>query len=76
MRTATLPFIKSRFAKALAIAVASLALAACAVQPAEHAKLPDTVSTLAPSTWDVNVAPSPLETEAWWRQFGKRSTSS
>jgi NodT family efflux transporter outer membrane factor (OMF) lipoprotein len=70
MRTASMPLMKFSFARALATAMVSVVLAACAVQPAEHAKLPDTVSTLAPSAWDVNVAESPLETEAWWRQFG------
>ncbi|WP_175105705.1 efflux transporter outer membrane subunit [Pararobbsia alpina] len=62
--------MKSPFTKSLAIALVSLVLAACAVQPAEHAKLTDTISTLAPPRWDVDVAPSRLETEAWWRQFG------
>jgi NodT family efflux transporter outer membrane factor (OMF) lipoprotein len=61
---------KAPLTRAFALAVTSLALAACAVQPADHAPLPDTVATLAPAAWDVNVAPSPLETEAWWRQFG------
>jgi NodT family efflux transporter outer membrane factor (OMF) lipoprotein len=70
MKTVTMSFMQSRLARALASATASLVLAACAVQPAEHAKLPDTVSTLAPAAWDVNVAQSPLETEAWWQAFG------
>ncbi|HTJ94803.1 MAG TPA: efflux transporter outer membrane subunit [Pararobbsia sp.] len=54
----------------LAILAAAVALAACAVQPAAHAPLPDTAASVAPGAWDVQVNESPLASDAWWQQFG------
>ena len=45
------------------------ALAACAVQPATHADLPDTVHTTAPADWSVDVPKSDADPAAWWNQF-------
>ncbi len=69
-RTVTMTAIPTGMKSRLAIVMASIVLAACAVPPAEHAKLPDTVSTVAPAAWDVDVTQNPIETEAWWQQFG------
>ena len=49
---------------------AAVSLAACAVQPAVHSNLPDTVAKTAPAAWDVNVTESPLASDAWWQRFG------
>ncbi|MEJ0003851.1 MAG: efflux transporter outer membrane subunit [Pararobbsia sp.] len=54
----------------LAMIAASLLLAACAATPAEHARLADAVSSVAPAAWDVEASESPIETEAWWQAFG------
>lgn len=61
--------MKSIIAKGLA-SVAALILAACAVQPATHANLPDTVQTVAPDTWSVAAPQNSADTDAWWKQFG------
>lgn len=53
--------------------LACLALAACAVPPASHGNLPDSVAQLAPATWSVTAPPTPaattLDAERWWLQF-------
>ncbi|RKP49584.1 efflux transporter outer membrane subunit [Pararobbsia silviterrae] len=54
----------------IAALAAAVALAACAVQPAQHSALPDTVASTAPTAWDVRVDTSPLAADAWWQQFG------
>jgi outer membrane protein TolC len=61
--------MKSIIAKGLASA-AALSLAACAVQPATHAKLTETVQTVAPDAWSVAAPQNSAETDAWWKQFG------
>ncbi|SOE97734.1 efflux transporter, outer membrane factor (OMF) lipoprotein, NodT family [Burkholderia sp. D7] len=48
----------------------SLALAACAVQPASHADLPDTVKTIAPVNWSVETPKDAVDAKTWWSQFG------
>ncbi|MGF6904723.1 efflux transporter outer membrane subunit [Paraburkholderia sp. GAS348] len=58
--------MKSTF---IAIA-ASLALGACAVQPASHSKLPDDVAKIAPAAYSVDVPQDPVDADAWWQQFG------
>ncbi|RFU44668.1 efflux transporter outer membrane subunit [Paraburkholderia sp. DHOC27] len=55
--------------KLLIAAAASLLMAACAVQPATHPELKDTVSTVAPSTWSVDVPASGTDAKVWWAQF-------
>jgi NodT family efflux transporter outer membrane factor (OMF) lipoprotein len=55
--------------KALASA-ALLTLAACAVQPAPHADLQQTVHTVAPDTWNVDAPQDSVNANAWWAQFG------
>ena len=54
----------------IAAIAAAVMLAACAVPPADHAPLQDTAKTVAPAAWDVQVSISPLESDAWWQQFG------
>ncbi len=51
-------------------AMVSLALAACAVQPATHADLPDTVKTTAPENWSVDAPKDSVDAATWWSQFG------
>ncbi|PCE23064.1 RND transporter [Paraburkholderia acidicola] len=45
-------------------------LAACAVQPESHANLPQTVQTVAPTTWSVDAPHDTKDAAAWWAQFG------
>jgi NodT family efflux transporter outer membrane factor (OMF) lipoprotein len=47
-----------------------LTLAACAVQPATHADLPQTVKTVAPAAWSVDAPQDNISADAWWSQFG------
>ncbi|MPW17661.1 efflux transporter outer membrane subunit [Paraburkholderia sp. CNPSo 3157] len=61
--------MKSIVAKALAVA-AAMTLAACAVQPATHADLPQTVKTVAPDAWSVDAPKDTVDADAWWSQFG------
>jgi NodT family efflux transporter outer membrane factor (OMF) lipoprotein len=57
--------MKKRFIEILA----SLSVVACAVQPATHANLPDTVNTVAPVSWSVDVPKDNVDATAWWSQF-------
>jgi NodT family efflux transporter outer membrane factor (OMF) lipoprotein len=50
--------------------LASLSLAACAVQPATHANLPDTVKTVVPINWSVDAPQGTVDATTWWSQFG------
>jgi NodT family efflux transporter outer membrane factor (OMF) lipoprotein len=61
--------MKPLLMKVLASA-ALLTLAACAVQPATHADLPQTVSTIAPQAWSVDAPQDSVSANAWWEQFG------
>ncbi|TDN62466.1 efflux transporter outer membrane subunit [Paraburkholderia sp. BL10I2N1] len=61
--------MKSTFAKILA-GIAALSLAACAVQPATHADLHETVQTVAPNAWSVAAPEAPVAADAWWKDFG------
>ncbi|OAJ59915.1 RND transporter [Paraburkholderia ginsengiterrae] len=61
--------MKPIFLKVLASA-ALLTLAACAVQPATHADLPQTVKTVAPAAWSVDAPQDSVNARAWWDQFG------
>jgi NodT family efflux transporter outer membrane factor (OMF) lipoprotein len=56
-------------AAAAATAVAAL-LAACAVQPATHATLSDTVRTTAPGAWRIDAPPDAIDAATWWSHFG------
>jgi NodT family efflux transporter outer membrane factor (OMF) lipoprotein len=49
---------------------ALLTLGACAVQPATHADLPQTVKTVAPAAWSVDAPQDSVSADAWWSQFG------
>ncbi|MFC0400335.1 efflux transporter outer membrane subunit [Paraburkholderia rhizosphaerae] len=61
--------MKPLLLKALA-AAAVLTLAACAVQPASHNDLPETVKTVAPSAWSVDTPRDTVDANTWWSQFG------
>jgi NodT family efflux transporter outer membrane factor (OMF) lipoprotein len=54
----------------LTLIVACIALAACAVQPADHAKLAASIGTVAPTAWSVDVPQDTADADAWWGQFG------
>jgi NodT family efflux transporter outer membrane factor (OMF) lipoprotein len=49
---------------------ALLTLAACAVQPATHADLPQTVKTIVPAAWNVDAPQDSVSANTWWEQFG------
>jgi len=52
--------------------MACMVLTACAVQPASHGSLPETVRQLAPSDWRVGAprtGPSAVDADRWWLQF-------
>lgn len=49
---------------------ALLTLAACAVPPADHADLPQTVKTVAPAAWNVDAPQDSVSADTWWAQFG------
>ncbi|PRY05982.1 efflux transporter outer membrane subunit [Paraburkholderia sp. BL25I1N1] len=55
--------------KLLIAAAASLVMAGCAVQPATHPELKESVSTVAPATWSVDVPSSGADAKLWWQQF-------
>lgn len=56
--------------KKLLVALAVSAFAAgCAVQPAQHPVLHDSVETLAPAAWDTAVPRANVDAAAWWSQF-------
>ena len=54
----------------LLASAALLTLAACAVQPATHADLPQTVKTVAPAAWSVDAPQDSVSADTWWTQFG------
>ncbi|HTH60769.1 MAG TPA: efflux transporter outer membrane subunit [Paraburkholderia sp.] len=45
-------------------------LAACAVQPATHAALADTVASTAPAAWRIDAPQDAVDASTWWSQFG------
>jgi len=47
-----------------------LALAGCAMQPATHADLPQTVATIAPAAWSIDAPPDSVSADVWWARFG------
>ncbi|CAM2163883.1 Efflux transporter outer membrane subunit [Paraburkholderia sacchari] len=49
--------------------LAAAVLAACAVQPAQHADLPEAVHTTAPAAWRIDAPPDAIDARAWWAQF-------
>ncbi|RQS16320.1 RND transporter [Burkholderia sp. Bp9002] len=51
-----------------ALAVSALA-AGCAVQPAQHPALHESVESLAPHAWDTDVPRADVDAAAWWAQF-------
>ncbi|HEF5874089.1 TPA: efflux transporter outer membrane subunit [Burkholderia cenocepacia] len=56
--------------KKLLVALAVSAFAAgCAVQPAQHPALNESVQTLAPTAWDTDVPRADVDAAAWWAQF-------
>ncbi|PXW16483.1 efflux transporter outer membrane subunit [Paraburkholderia caballeronis] len=55
---------------AAASALAAALLAACAVQPATHANLADTVGATAPAAWRIDAPQDAVDARTWWAQFG------
>ncbi|MGU7772778.1 efflux transporter outer membrane subunit [Burkholderia sp. MR1-5-21] len=56
--------------KKLLVAVAvSVFAAGCAVQPAQHPALHESVETLAPAAWDTDVPHADVDAATWWAQF-------
>jgi len=55
---------------ATAAAAVALMLSACAVPPAQHADLPQSVKTLAPDAWSVAAPQDTVDAQAWWARFG------
>lgn len=62
--------MNSNLVKALAAVLAALSLAACAVPPAAHDTLSQTVHTVAPAAWDVAAPQDAANADQWWEQFG------
>lgn len=54
--------------RSVLLMAASMALAACAVQPATHPDLSVTVATVAPAQWSVAAPQNIADTTAWWSQ--------
>ncbi|RKP52297.1 efflux transporter outer membrane subunit [Trinickia fusca] len=56
--------------KKLLIAVAaSVLVSACAVQPAAHRDLPETVKHIAPESWSIEGPQADVDARTWWAQF-------
>ncbi|MET3551675.1 efflux transporter outer membrane subunit [Burkholderia sp. 567] len=56
--------------KKLLVALAVSAFAAgCAVQPAQHPALHESVQSLAPAAWDTDVPRADIDAAAWWARF-------
>jgi NodT family efflux transporter outer membrane factor (OMF) lipoprotein len=64
-----MPVMRSLLRTAIAGSI-TLSLIGCAVQPAQHASLPDSVHNVAPQAWAVTASTQPLDVDAWWRGFG------
>ncbi|WP_434664857.1 efflux transporter outer membrane subunit [Paraburkholderia sp. A3BS-1L] len=65
--------INQRFRSSARMGLAALAaavLAACAVQPAQHADLPAAVQATAPAAWRIDAPADAVDVRAWWAQFG------
>lgn len=57
-------------AAGLGLAVlAAAALAACVVQPAQHADLPAAVQATAPAAWRIEAPRDAIDARAWWARF-------
>ncbi|TAM06041.1 MAG: efflux transporter outer membrane subunit [Paraburkholderia sp.] len=59
-----------RVARTLVASVVAAVLAACAVQPAQHADLPATVHETAPAAWRIDAPQDAVDAQTWWAQFG------
>ncbi|MGU7783062.1 efflux transporter outer membrane subunit [Burkholderia sp. PU8-34] len=56
--------------KKLLVAIAiSVFAAGCAVQPAQHPALHESVEMLAPAAWDTDVPRADADAATWWAQF-------
>ncbi len=62
-------FLRSARNVVLAASI-SAALAACAVQPAQHPDLGATVHESAPAAWRIDAPPAAVDAPTWWSQFG------
>lgn len=62
--------MKTRVRTTLLAIAASLAVAACAVQPATHGNLSQQVERVAPREFNVAVPSDAADADTWWQQFG------
>jgi NodT family efflux transporter outer membrane factor (OMF) lipoprotein len=62
--------MKSNMARTAIVSAVLLSLAACAVQPEQHADLPHSVKSVAPAAWSVDAPQDTLDANAWWANFG------
>lgn len=73
MQSQDAPFLKrTRLVRAAGLGLAVLAaaaLAACAVQPAQHADLPAAVQATAPAAWRIEAPRDAIDARAWWARF-------
>ncbi|MFC5431234.1 efflux transporter outer membrane subunit [Paraburkholderia denitrificans] len=63
-------FTPLRVARTFVASVVTAVLAACAVQPAQHADLPATVHETAPAAWRIDAPQDAVDAQTWWAQFG------
>lgn len=57
-------------ARVVAVVALAVLLAACAVQPATHATLADTVESTAPAAWRIDAPQDAVDAQTWWSHFG------
>ncbi|PMS14354.1 RND transporter [Trinickia dabaoshanensis] len=55
--------------KLFVAAAVSVLATGCAVQPAMHHTLPESVESIAPTTWDIKVPLPDVDASAWWARF-------
>jgi NodT family efflux transporter outer membrane factor (OMF) lipoprotein len=59
-----------RAARTLIASLVTAVVAACAVQPAQHADLQNTVHETAPAAWRIEAPQDAVDAQTWWAQFG------
>jgi NodT family efflux transporter outer membrane factor (OMF) lipoprotein len=59
-----------RVARTLIASLVTAVVAACAVQPAQHADLQGTVRETAPAAWRIEAPQDAVDAQTWWAQFG------
>jgi len=59
-----------RVARTVVASLVTALVAACAVQPAQHADLPAAVHETAPAAWRIDAPQDAVDAQTWWAQFG------